>query len=1080
MRALRDIEDIYELSPIQAGLLYELTRGANTGIYVEQVSVTLAGELDTALFARAWQRVADRHPILRTGFRWRRGGSPLQVVHRRAGLGIEQLDWRDVPDDAWQARYQEWLDADRMRPFDLARPPLMRASLIRRADDTWVFAWRFSHLIMDGWSFGIAIADFLDGYRALHRGTAPLAPPTRPYRDYVAWWRDHPADADTAGFWREALDGFEHGDPLGQGGGTVPPGEATHHFVHLTLPGLAERIQRAAREHRLTAATIVQGAWSVVLARHLGTDEVVTGSTTAHRPRDLTGAAGILGPLIVTLPARCRIDPARPAVDWLRDLQAGQARARERDRVPLVEIQRLAGWDASPIESNVAFENAPLPEVALDDIGLRVLGYAYDGRPHFPLTLVILPGDDMPLRLVYDRRRFDRPAADLLVRHLRTLLESFAAAPGTPLGELPMTTAEERRVLDADAEGDLAEPVADTVLGRLAEQIARDPGAVAVSGGSDRLTYRELDRRAGLIGGRLAALGAGPGRLVALGLRRSTDLIAGMVGALRTGAAYLPLDLAAPPDRLAYLVEDAGADLVLTEKDLLPALPEPARRLPAVCLEDEPAAEPVPVTGALPAPDDRMYVLYTSGSTGRPKGVPILHRDVAQFMSAVMPEMDAGPDDVWTMFHPYGFDLSVFEIWGALTTGARLHVMTEAEVHSPEAQCELIEAEGVTVLNQTPSAFDLLAEADGLRHAGGRAAPCPLRYVVFGGERLDPVRLRPWARRHGVAAPRLVNAYGITETTIISMWYELTEHDVFTRGGSPIGRALRHQRALVADGTGRQVPLGCVGEVHVCGRSISAGYLGRPDLTAERFAPDPAGGTRYRTGDLARRRADGVLEFLGRNDDQVKIRGFRVEPGEVEAVLAEQAGVTGAAVVARPGPDGAARLVAYVVATPDTVAGLGERMRARLPSYLVPSAFVPVGELPRNPNGKVDRRALPDPGRDGARTVPRTEPRTPTERGVAAVVAEVLGAKEIGVLDDLAGHGLHSLGAMRIAMRLRAEWRVEVPLALTRQDVTVASLAELIDREPAAPDATGAPPTGPPLTDPELTGSPLSDPQLTG
>ncbi|RKS76990.1 amino acid adenylation domain-containing protein [Actinomadura pelletieri DSM 43383] len=1062
MATPRDIEDIYELSPIQAGLLYELTRSPDTGTYVEQVSVTLAGELDPRHFARAWQRVVDRHPILRTGFRWRRGGTPLQIVHRRAALRIEQQDWRDVPDDEWDAHYQAWLDADRMRPFDLNRPPLMRATLIRRAADTWVFAWRFSHLVMDGWSFGIAIADFLDGYRALRRGTAPLNLPTRPYSDYVAWWREHPSDDDSARYWRETLAGVEHGDPLGQGGGTVTAGEPSHHFVHLTLPGLADRIQRVAREQRLTAATIVQGAWSVVLARHLGTGEVVTGSTTAHRPRDLPGAAGVLGPLIVTLPARARIDPRRPAAQWLRDFQAAQARGREHDSVPLVEVQRLAGWDASPIESNVAFENAPMPELDLADIRLKVLGYSYDGRPHFPLTLVILPGDDMPLRLVYDRRRFDRPGAELLVRHLRALLESFTAAPDTPLRELPMLSAPEKRILDDHAKGDLAEPVADTVLHRFADQVARAPDAVAVTCGPDRLTYGELDRRAARIAGRLTALGAGRGGLVALCLNRSADMIAGIVGALRSGAAYLPLDLANPPDRLAYLVADSGADVLLTDGDLVPFLPENARRLPLARIDalddsdEDTGAEPEAITGS-----DRMYVLYTSGSTGRPKGVPILHRDVAQFMTAILAEMDIGPDDVWAMFHPYGFDLSVYEVWGALTTGARLRVLTEEEVHSPAAQLRVIEDEGVTVLNQTPSAFDLVVEADGLRPPGEPAGPSPLRYVVLGGERLDPSRLRPWARRHGVTAPRLVNGYGITETTIFTTWYELTEHDVFTGGGSPIGRALRHQRVLVTDDAGRQLPMGCVGEIRVSGASIANGYLGRLDLTAERFVPDPAGGLQYRTGDLGRLRADGTLEFIGRNDHQVKIRGFRVEPGEAEAVLAEQPGVTGAAVVARPGPDGDARLVAYVVADPETAAGLGERLRARLPSYLVPSALITMAELPRNPNGKVDRRALPEPGRADRRNVPYTEPRTPAEHEVAELVREVLNTERIGVLDDLTDHGLHSLGAMRIAMRLRAERHVDVPLTLMQQDATVASLAELIDRspdprEPTAPTTSTA------------------------
>lgn len=1069
-----EIEDIYDLTPIQQGLLYELTRSPGTGVYVEQVIINLEGPLHPDHFARAWQDIVDCHPILRTSFHQRGDGRPLQVVHRSATLDFERLDWhREAAGPGGSSStggegLDAWLVADRLDAFDLTRPPLMRATLIRTGPESWTFAWRFSHLVMDGWSFGLAIMDMLGRYRAyLHGEPALQGGPAqglavRPYRDYSAWWRSHPPASESIEYWREALAGIEPGSPLGHGGITVPAGEPTHDFVHVTLDALGDRIREMARDRALTPATVIHGAWNLLIARYKGTDDVVTGATMAHRPASLPGAETILGPLIATVPARTTIRPEQSAASWLQDFQDRQATGREHVDLPLAEMPSACDWDIAGMETNVAYENVPLPDTDLSSMSLRLAGYTYDGRPHFVLTLVILPGEDTPLRVIYDRRRFGEPAVRLLAGHFRTMLAAIAEDPDLPVGQLPMSDSAEAGRLRAYAEAPLPDPVSDTVIDRLAARAAERPDAVAVSFGDDRLTYAELDERSARLAARLRGAGAGPGRVVALCVSRSADMITAIAAIGRAGAASLPLDPDTPAQRLEYIVDDAAPALVLTERALLSRLPGAARSLPAV-VADEPAGEPADAPeapGAPPDPQDVMYVLYTSGSTGRPKGVPIRHGDVTQFLTAFLSRMDVSGDDTWSMFHTYGFDVSVLEIWGALTTGARLHVLSTEEIRSALRMHQAVTGQGVTVLNTTPSAFEPLAAVA----VTAPAESMPLRYVLFCGERLDPGRLRAWFSHHGPDGPRLVNTLGITETTVASTWHEVTGDDIRDSAASPIGLPVDHQRFLVLDAVGQQAPLGCAGELYVAGRSLSTGYLNRPELTKERFLPYPWGERderMYRTGDLARRRHDGILEFIGRADDQVKIRGYRVEPAEVEAVLRTQPGVAGAAVVAGPEPAGGTRLIAYVVAEQPAasadedaatrhaadgalVAGLADALRRVLPSYMVPALFMPLEELPLNSSGKLDRKRLPEPGRPpGDR--PHVPPRTGTERRLAGLLAGVLKTSTISMDDELTGLGVHSLTAMRIAVGISGEFGTEVGLSSLLDGATPASLARIID-----------------------------------
>ena len=597
-------------------------------------------------------------------------------------------------------------------------------------------------------------------------------------------------------------------------------------------------------------------------------------------------------------------------------------------------------------------------------------------------------------------------------------------------------------------------PATDRLDRRFEAQARATPRALAVCSGDHSITYAELNHRADVLATQLGRLGIRRGSRVAIFVERSVDMVVSLIGVLKAGGAYVPLDPVLPGDRIRFLLADSGVSALLTHRSL-------ANRLPAtsglIVLLDEPFELTGPATPQArlnnEAADDVAYVIYTSGSTGVPKGVEVTHRNVARLLDSTQPRFGFGPGDVWTMFHSFAFDFSVWEIYGAILLGGRLVVVSHEVSRSPESFRRLLATEGVTVLNQTPSAFRQLIRAD---EAVGDAATAPLtlRWVIFGGEALELQSLRPWFDRHGDQTPRLVNMYGITETTVHVTYREIRAADLDQgQAASPIGRAISGWQIYLLDRVGQPVPVGVVGEIYVGGVGVARGYLNRPGLTADRFGPDAFGeisGSRlYRSGDLARRRPDGELEYVGRADHQVKIRGYRIELGEIEASLARHAQVREVAVIVREDRAGDPRLVAYVV--PRTGPGLpGSELRRHLkqtlPDYMVPAVFVSLSALPLTENGKVDRRNLPAPGGsrpdlDGVFVTPRTE----TEERVATIWASVLDLDEVGVHDNFFDLGGHSLLATRAISRIRDAFGVDLPLRPLFENPTVAGLAECVE-----------------------------------
>ncbi|HEY0783317.1 MAG TPA: amino acid adenylation domain-containing protein, partial [Thermoanaerobaculia bacterium] len=932
-------------------------------------------------------------------------------------------------------------------------------------ENAWLALLTLHHIVGDGWSMGVLVEEIGALYGAFAVGLpSPLPPLPLQYADFAVWqraWLSGKVLARQVAYWREALAAAPASLELPAD--RPRPAVRTYRGANfpLLLPAsLSDRVKQLGKRTVATPFMVLLAALQSLLSRLAGQDDVLVGTPVANRGwREIEGLIGVF---VNTLVLRARIDDRGSFHALLAAVRDTALQGYAHQDLPferLVEELRVERSLAySPLfQVLLVLQNTPMKDLELP--GLRLSGIEPEGATaKFDLTLALEERNTgFAGTLEYSTDLCDRPTVQRLSGHFLSLLEGAVAHPSRPLADLDLLSAGERHQLLVEREDMVGRSVRaahGTLHERFVAVAAERPEAIAVRCAGDEQTDGELARRAWQRAGRLAALGAAPEERVAICLERSVDTVVAIVGVLASGAAYLPLDPAYPAERLAVTLEDARPQALITREALLARLP--ALDLPALLLGGEQPPDAEPTAALLPArPDNVAYVIYTSGSTGRPKGVEVTHANAIRLFDATDDWFGFGADDVWTLFHSYAFDFSVWEIWGALLYGGRLVVVPQEVTRSPEELHRLLAEESVTVLNQTPSSFRLLARVDP-RGAGGDLGS--LRAVIFGGEALDAESLRPWFARYGHRRPRLVNMYGITETTVHVTYRPLVLADA-EAPVSGIGVAIPDLSVQLLDRRLHPVPLLVPGEIFVGGAGVARGYLGRPELTAERFVPDPwsaeAGARRYRSGDLARRRPNGDLEYLGRIDRQVKIRGFRIELAEIEAALASHPEVQAAVVLAREEKDGrGTHLVAYVVAAQAAVASLRAHARGLLPEHMVPSQWTTLSALPLTENGKVDRRAL-------ARLSPEVQeggelvaPRTPVEELLAGVWAEVLKVERVSARASFFDLGGHSLLATRLLSRIRDVFAVELPLRAIFETPTLEGLAAQIEAaRPASPMA---------------------------
>ncbi len=1073
----KQIEDIYPLSPMQQGMLFDTVYLAGTGIYVERNAIKLTGALDTAVFERAWAKIVARHPILRTLFLWEDRDTPLQVVRKEATLTLNHLDWRTLPADSHQSRLDQFLDDERQNEFDLKQAPLLRLTLIRLAEESYYLGIVFHHIIIDRWSIGLLLNELFSLYRAEKRGETLRLAPVRPFGDYISWLQQQdPARLEA--FWRENLAGFTAPTPFNIETSRRPNAtEASYKQAETWLSAESQsRLAAFARQHRLTLNTIVQGAWALLLHHYSGESDVLFGATVAGRPADLAGVEQMVGLFINTLPVRVQIPAQMPLIDWLKTLQEQTAVLQQVSHTPLINVQ---GWSdvaaGSPLfESIIVFENIPIEEMPADT-GLDVsgVGVTVRGQMAYPLTITVNPDDRgrMWLQLTYEQERFETQAIQRLTEHLKNLLENIPEQGQQPMTAVPyLSPAEQAQLLDAFSGAGKKTAVPDQLIHhRIARQAAQTPDALALAtikpaqrpsffldAGEEMpqasLTYAELNGRANQLAHHLIKLGVGPEKIVAVHRARSAETLVCLLAILKAGGVFLPLDPALPAQRLAHILADAQPTVAITDagsstdwQGIPTFYPEEiAGQLADYSTEDVKR----PLT-----PDNSAYLIYTSGTTGQPKGTLVSHLALANHAQAIAQQFELSPGDRVLQFAALSFDVALEEIFPTWLAGAAL-LLRPLAIPALDEFSQLIESEQLTVLNiPAPYWHEWVAE---IARIPFFAATESLRLVIVGSDKVMAEKLAQWQE----LMPRrikLLNGYGPTEATITATLYQA---DSVPNGLSvvPLGRPLENVTAYVLDGNGRSTPIGVTGELYLGGAGLAHGYLNQPGQTAAAFVPDPfspkPGQRLYRTGDLARWLPDGNLTFVGRTDHQVKIRGFRIELEEIENSLTQHSGVRQAVVVADANQE---RLAAYIL--PDdfslTAKSLQSWAESQLPAYMVPSSWLLLDTFPLTASGKVNRQALPEPTFDNGRDT-YIAPRCEDEQTIAAIWSEVLAVEKIGIHDNFFQLGGHSLRATQIVSRMRQQLGWDVPIRAIFESPTIAGLSARFAAEPITDDGVMA------------------------
>ena len=969
-RLPEDAEDAYPLTMLQAGMIFHRELEPGSPIYHDISSFHVGAPLDLGLLRLAIEEMVARHAALRTSFDMTGFDEPIQVVHRDGVVVCPVDDLTGLSPDEQERAIDEFFEAEKAVGFDPALLPLIRFRVHVRGDDDWQFTLSFHHAILDGWSEATMITEMFHHYLSLCRGEPRVVePPAASFASYVALERRALEAPETEAFWDEVLRGTSFlRVPRAEAPPPAPDGRREILIVEAPFSNqVSEGLKRLALTLAVPIKDVLLAAHMRVMSLLAGRPDVLTCIVSAGRPEGPDGDRAV-GLFINSMPFRMHLDGG----SWeelVTDTFATERRALPHRRYPMAKLKANNGGRAlsetlfyfthyhvyQSLEQipDVEVRGARLYEETSFVVAANFRVDPFTSRVHFVLKC--------------DGTELTRTQVERIGDYYVRVLERMAADPAERYERADLLSGPERDQLLLEWSGGGA--VAPTGGAATIHEIClaeadRHPHRVALTDGGTSLTYGELGRRARSLAERLRGHGVGPEVRVGICLPRSLDLPVAILAVLEAGGAYVPLDPDYPRERLGFLLEDSRAEIVLTRTELVSVLPEGSAALAMDGDSPRPdGGEASAVRRPAAVPDNLAYVIYTSGSTGRPKGSLVSHRNVARLFDATSGWLEAGPTDTWTLFHSYAFDFSVWEMWGALLHGGRVVVVPFSVSRNPEAFHDLLERERVTVLSQTPSAFRQLADVE----ERGGAGDLPLRLVVFGGEALDFAALGSWFDRHG-EGPRMVNMYGITETTVHVTYRPIAAAEARTGAASAVGAPLPDLRVYLLDPYGLPVAAGVPGEIFVGGAGLARGYLGRPALTAERFLPDPFSGTPgarlYRTGDAARFAPGGDLVHLGRLDQQVKIRGFRIELGEIEAFLAEHPAVSEAVVLAREAGPGERRLTAYYVLGPGEEARAAElrgHLAERLPDYMVPAHYVALDQLPLTANGKLDRDALPEP-----------------------------------------------------------------------------------------------------------------------
>ncbi|HBW33510.1 non-ribosomal peptide synthetase [Anabaena sp. FACHB-709] len=1036
---------------MQAGMLFHTLYAPNSGVYFEQRSCLIRGNLNLPAFRQAWQRVVERHSVLRTAFHYSELEKPLQVVYDYVELPWQELDWCGVEATVQKAKLTEFLECDCNSGFNLQQPPLMRCAVIRLEANKYQFIWSHHHLLMDGWCNGILLTEVFTLYKAFCQSEDVTLPSPIPYGNYILWLQQqNPEQAES--FWRKQLQDFTAPTVLGN---KINNQSSIFSQQSKVNSQQTEQLQNFVRQHRLTLNILVQGAWALLLSRYSGENNVLFGTTVSGRPPELPQVESIVGLFINTLPVRVDVNGEMQIIPWLQQLQAQQVEREQYSYSSLVDIQ---SWSSVPrgtslFESLLVFENYPVSiesVIKTFDQTLQIEDTQGFEKTNYPLTLTVIPGEELLFKVSYDVSYFDAATISRLLGHLETLLMSMVNEPEQRLSQLSMLTPQEKQLILKDW-NQTTQAYPNQCIHQLFEaQVERTPDAIALVFGEECLTYRELNNKANQLAHYLQQLGVKPEILVGICLERSLEMTVCLLGIIKAGGAYVPIDPEYPQERIAYMLEDSQVKVFLTQEQLLAQIPQ--NQTHKICIDtewDKISRQPNTNPDSGVKLDNLAYVIYTSGSTGKPKGVMNTHQGICNRLLWMQETYQINSTDSILQKTPFSFDVSVWEFFWTLLTGARLVIAKPGGHRDSAYLINLIIQEQITILHFVPSMLRIFLES-------GNVEKCTsLKRVICSGEALSLDLQNQFLERFDC---ELYNLYGPTEAAIDVTFWQCRKHTNLKT--VPIGRPIANTHIYILDQHLQPVPIGVPGELYIGGAGVARGYLNRPELTAERFisysdlgsigyltpmphAPCPIPHALYKTGDRARYLRDGTIEYLGRLDNQVKIRGFRIELGEIETVLSQHSEVQAAIVVVTEDTTGDKRLVAYIVSENPEITDLRQYLAKNLPDYMIPSQFITLDALPLTPNGKVDRRALPKPQfKTSSHTI---APRTPTEELLLNIWQNILNLNSVGITDNFFALGGHSLLVIRLVSQIQQVFGVDISLRQIFENPTIAELATLIN-----------------------------------
>ncbi|NMP07835.1 non-ribosomal peptide synthetase [Paenibacillus polymyxa] len=1025
MGAAGEIDNVYALTPMQKGMLFHSqldSQAAANDAYFEQVSYDMRGRIDIGNFAESLNMLVRRHEALRTHFYFGRDTEPLQVVYRNRDCGFYYEDLRELDSDTRGIWLKNFKLEDKARGFDLRRDVLMRIAILRTGEDSYHIVWSFHHIVMDGWCLSLINKEVFESYAALQEGRVPELAPAVPYSRFIEWLEAQDRKAATD-YWSSYLSGYEQQTALpAVKSGRKSGGYTASDWVTVLERELTLRVEETAKRYQVTMNTLLQTVWGIVLQKYNNHRDVVFGSVVSGRPSDIIGVEGIIGLFINTIPVRILSEAGESFAEVMKKTQEQALASHAYDTYPLFEIQALTDQKQDLINHIMVFENYPVDEqveeMEIDGQELSPISNVVAlEQTNYDLNVVVMPGECVKIRFMYNALNYDQTDIERLHGHFVNLLEQTLLNPNVRVEELELVTAAEKQQITGEFnDTSSAYPDNQTIHKLFEEQAERTPDHIAVALGHQTLTYRELNETANRLARTLRDAGIKPDEPVGILTERSLDMITGTLAILKAGGAYVPIDSQYPEDRIRYMLEDSGAKLLLAQQDLLDRCYFDGQ---IVNLNDDKSySADASNPGIDGASNHAAYVIYTSGSTGKPKGVVVEHRSVVRLVR----NTDYVPFDESTRMLQtcaFVFDVSTFEIWGALLNGGQLVLLHKDDLLDAAKMKETIQDHHVNMMWLTTPLFNQLSQQDSKLFGD-------VKYLLVGGDVLSAPHINRVLRDN--PHMNIINGYGPTENTTFSTTYHITEEQL---DSVPIGRPICNSTAYVVDSSFNLQPVGAWGELVVGGDGVARGYLNRPELTAERFLANPwvDGDRLYCTGDLVRWREDGILEYAGRIDQQVKIRGYRIELGEVETRLASVPSVRDSVVIALRDGAGQQQLCAYFTADEQlTIRELRTVMSASLPSYMIPSAFVQLDRFPLTTNGKIDRKALPVPDKALHTGIEYVAPRTDVEQLLAAIWQEVLEIPQVGIHDDFFTLGGHSLKVLELIRKVRLATDIELPI----------------------------------------------------